>query len=65
MICAAALGQAAAEIVPWPTIVSPASSTAVWPGEAPANSSPSSTSSAAWRPAPAAPPTAAGRAREW
>ena len=37
-------------MVPWPTIVSPAISTAVWPGEAPTNSSPSSTSSASWRP---------------
>src|SRR6185312_7980848 len=57
-------GQAGAAIVPWPTIVSPSSSTAVWPGEAPTNSSPRAISSASWWPGPAA-PMEAGKAREW
>ena len=52
-----------AAIVPWPTIAPPASSTAVCPGEAAANASPSSTSSSAWRPAPSA-EIAAGIGRE-
>ena len=40
-------GQEAAAIVPWPTIASPASSTAVCPGETPAKSSPRAISSLA------------------
>ena len=51
-------------MVPWPTIASPASSTAVWPGETPAKASDSSTSSVAWRPVSAV-GIAAGTVREW
>ncbi len=56
--------QAGALIVPCPTIVSPSNRTAVWPGEAPTNSSPNSTSRALWRPTPAV-PIEADRAGEW
>ena len=52
--------QDAAAIVPWPTIASPRSSTAVWPGEAPANSSPSSTLQRRVAAAGRRPPTVAG-----